>query len=126
MQDKTDDLNTTSKKVGLGIHSVKSKVMKNSKVAETGVSLNGNPLEIVDIFCYLGSIVDSSGGTEEDIKARIRKAKTAFAQLKKVWKSSIITRKTKTWLPKPVRVVCGVTGRNGPNWEDPPQNLRTF
>ena len=95
MQDKTDDLNTTSKKVGLGIHTVKSKVMKNSKVAETGVSLNGNPLEVVDIFCYLGSMVDSSGGTEADIKARIGKARTAFAQLKKIWKSSIITRKTK-------------------------------
>ena len=30
------------------------------------------------------------------------------------------------WLPKPVRMVRDVTGRNGPNWEDPPQNLRTF
>ena len=80
MQDKTDDLNTTSKKVGLGIHTVKSKVMKNSKVVETGVSLNGNPLEVVDIFCYLGRMVDSSGGTEADIKARIGKARTAFAQ----------------------------------------------
>ena len=69
--------------------------MKNSKVAETGVSLNGNPLELVDIFCYLGSMVDSSGGTEADVKARIGKARTAFSQLKNIWKSSIITRKTK-------------------------------
>ena len=69
--------------------------MTNLLFLETGVSLNGNPLEVVDIFCYLGSMVDSSGGTEADIKARIGKARTAFAQLKKIWKSSIITRKTK-------------------------------
>ena len=95
MQDKTDDLNVTSKKLGLDIHAIKSKVMRNSKAADTGVSLNGNLLEFVDIFCYLGSMVDSTGGTEADIKARIGKARTSFAQLKKIWKSSIISRKTK-------------------------------
>ena len=95
MQDKSDDLDVTSKKLGLGIHTVKSKVMRNSRVADTGVSPNGNLLEFVDIFCYLGSMVDSTGGTEADIKARIGKARTAFTQLKKIWRSSVISRKTK-------------------------------
>ena len=81
--------------MGLGIPSTKSKVMRNSKAADKGVSLNGYLLEFVDMFCYLRSVVDSTGGTEADIKARIGKARTVFAQLKKIWKSSIISRKTK-------------------------------
>ena len=34
MQDKTDDLDVTSKKWGLGIHTMKSKVMRSSKAAK--------------------------------------------------------------------------------------------
>ena len=49
----------------------------------------------VDSFTYLGSIVDKKGGTEADIKARIGKARNAFIQLQKVWKSSKISLRTK-------------------------------
>ena len=50
MQDKTDDLDVTSKKLGLGIHTIKSKVMRNSKAADTGVSLNGELFRICEHF----------------------------------------------------------------------------
>ena len=69
--------------------------MRNSRVADAGVSLNGNLLEFVDIFCYLGSMFGSTGGTEADIKARIGKTRTAFIQLKKICRSSVISRQTK-------------------------------
>ena len=94
MQDKTDDLNVTPKKVSLGTHTIKSKVMKNSEASNTGVTLNSYLLGFVDIY-YLGSMVDKTGKSETDIKVRLGKARTAFAQLKKIWKSSIIARKTK-------------------------------
>jgi len=39
--------------------------------------------------------VSESGGTEEDIVARIRKAQQAFATLRSVWKSRVISLNTK-------------------------------
>ena len=70
MQNKIDDLNRTSKKVGLGIHTIKSEVMKNSKVAETGVSLKGNPLEMVDIFCYSVAILRNETWSTEPVEEK--------------------------------------------------------
>ena len=46
-------------------------------------------------FTYLGSIVSTDGGTEEDVKARLGKASVAFHMLDKLWKSKIISRHTK-------------------------------
>jgi hypothetical protein len=46
-------------------------------------------VEHVEQFTYLGSIISITGGTDEDIKARKRKAQQAFAMLKPVWKSII-------------------------------------
>ena len=50
-------------------------------------------IEEVEHFTYLGSIVDTQGGTEADVKARIGKARVAFLQLKNVWnwKSNVLS-----------------------------------
>ena len=47
---------------------------------------------------YLGSIVDTQGGTEADIKKRISKARVAFHLLRNVWKSKVIGETTKICL----------------------------
>ena len=39
------------------------------------IPLRGEPIEDVDSFTYLGSIVSKTGGTDEDVKARIQKAR---------------------------------------------------
>ena len=57
--------------------------------------LNGEGLEEVESFGYLGSIVDTRGGTEVDVKKRISKARAAFHILRNVWKSMIIGKTTK-------------------------------
>ena len=59
------------------------------------IRVNGEELEEVDSFTYLGSVVDKSGGTEADITARIGKARVAFIMMKKVWSSGTIQRRTK-------------------------------
>jgi hypothetical protein len=41
----------------------------------------GNEVEQVESFIYLGSVVTKSGGAEEDVRSRIRKANGAFVQL---------------------------------------------
>ncbi|VDP31001.1 unnamed protein product [Schistosoma margrebowiei] len=41
----------------------------------------------VESFTYLGSIIDEQGGSDEDVKTRIGKARVAFIQLKNIWNS---------------------------------------
>lgn len=49
----------------------------------------------MDEFTYLGSIVSKKGGTDEDIQARIGKARQAFAMLRPIWRSTALTTRTK-------------------------------
>ena len=71
MQAKTSDLDKLSRSVGLQIHAGKSKVLRMATCNREEITLYGKPIEEVDSFCYLGSILDKEGGTEADIKSRI-------------------------------------------------------
>ena len=51
-------------------------------------------------FTYLGAKVSTDGNSESDIKARIRKARGAFAALKNIWKTNKISNRTKIRLFK--------------------------
>jgi len=42
-------------------------------------------VEEVDEFTYLRNIVSRKGGTDENIQARIGKARQAFAMLRPIW-----------------------------------------
>ena len=95
MQEKTTKIAEVSTSVGLNIHKTKSKVMKSNTTNLTPIILEGSALEEVDQFNYLGSIVDRQGGTDADVRGRIGKAKAAFLQLKNIWHSKDISRKTK-------------------------------
>ena len=95
MQRKTNELNSTANRLGLSVNAEKTKVLKVKSDAETPINLNGSPLEEVDSFVYLGSIIDRKGGTEADIKRRIAQARFSFQQLSKVWKARKISLKTK-------------------------------
>ena len=57
--------------------------------------VNGEPLEETDAFTYLGSTINKTGGTEEDVKARIQKARVAFIMLRKIWRAKRIKINTK-------------------------------
>ena len=57
------------------------------------IKLGERALEEVSSFIYLGSNVDTEGGTDKDI--RINKARTTYALLRKVWDSRQISRSTK-------------------------------
>ena len=91
MQSKTDTLDEISKSIGLNIHVGKSKMLTSERDTVEGVTLRNTPLEIVESFTYLGSIIDGKGGTEADVRTRIGKARTAFANLSNVWKASKIS-----------------------------------
>ena len=95
MQEKTNIVSATSTRLGLTIHRGKSKVLKINTANSTPITLEGEALEEVESFTYLGSIVDKLGGTDADVKVRIGKARTAFHQLKNVWGSSDLPLNTK-------------------------------
>ena len=95
MRDKTRALEVQSAKVGLKINATKTKLMRIDTKLDDGVSVAGERVEEVDEFTYLGSIVSNKGGTDEDIQARIGKARQAFAMLRPIWRSTALTTKTK-------------------------------
>ena len=95
MQDKTTNLARISAQVGLKINKKKTKILRLNTTCERPIMLEGEGLEEVESFRYLGSIVDTRGGTEADVKARISKARAAFHILRNVWKSRVIGKTTK-------------------------------
>ncbi|KAI5752991.1 hypothetical protein M8J77_022506 [Diaphorina citri] len=95
MKDKIEDLRKDAMEVGLKINVKKTKRMDINCKRNEDIFLNGEVIEKVESFQYLGSIITTSGGAEEDIKTRILKARRAFIQLNPIWKSSHLRRKTK-------------------------------
>ena len=73
----------------------KTKIMKANMKSKNVVTVGGKPLEETGCFTYLGSKINKAGGTEEDTKARIQKARVAFLMPSKIWKSKLIKLKTK-------------------------------
>ena len=95
MQEKTNIVAATSASMGLNIHKGKSKILKVNATSTSPIMLEGEALEEVDSFVYLGSVVDKQGGTDADVKIRIGKARAAFQQLKNVWVSNNLGSKLK-------------------------------
>ena len=62
---------------------------------DSPIHIGDEVIQRTDHFTYLGSVVSESGGTEEALVARIRKAQQAFATLRTVWKSRAISLNTK-------------------------------
>nr|KAG5714221.1 hypothetical protein BaRGS_018438 [Batillaria attramentaria] len=95
MQDKTTCLEATSAGTGLRINRKKTELMKINTTANTPVTVGGEPIREVESFVYLGSVVDGQGGTDQDVTARIGKARAAMVMLKNVWASKVFSIRTK-------------------------------
>jgi len=52
-------------------------------------------VEEVGEFMYLGSVVSTTGGTDQDVEARLGKAGLAFRAMDKLWTLQIFGRATK-------------------------------
>ena len=95
MQAKTDLIAANSGKIGLRINREKTKVLRINNQDQEPITVYGEPLEEVLDFVYLGSVVDVTGGTDADIKARKGKARAAFKKMKNVWCSAGLSTRTK-------------------------------
>ena len=94
-QKQASNLETTAKKVGLYINPSKTKSMRINANNANKTKIRGAELEDVTQFTYLGSVISTTGGTDEDIQARKRKAQQAFAILKPIWRNKSLRTATK-------------------------------
>ncbi|VDP12330.1 unnamed protein product [Schistosoma margrebowiei] len=84
MQEKTTSVAASSVAVGLNIHKGKSKILRYNKACTNPITINGENLEDVKTFTYMGSIIDDHGGSDADVKAQVSKARAAYLQLKNI------------------------------------------
>ncbi|VDO95440.1 unnamed protein product [Schistosoma margrebowiei] len=94
-QEKTTSVAAPSAAIGLNIHKRKSKVLRYNTACTNPITIDGEDLEDVKTFTYLGSIIDEHGGSDADMKARISKARAAYLQLRNVWNSKQLSTNTK-------------------------------
>ena len=95
IKEKTDRVASTAKKVGLKIHAAKTKVMKAKNKFRLPVTVEGEPLEEVKDFKYLGSYISSDSNINKEVSTRIGLAAQAFKKLNNMWKSTTLSTKTK-------------------------------
>ena len=78
LQLKNEGLSNASKGTGLKINNNKMKVMRFNAASEEKVIVNGEELEDVDSFVYLGAKVSTASGADDDTTSRLCKAREVF------------------------------------------------
>ena len=95
IQEKTDNIKERSEALGLLVNVGKTKTLRINIDDDSPVRLDGEDIEDVNSFTYLGSIINKEGGTKEDVNNRLKKARAAFSMLSKIWRSTNIRTNTK-------------------------------
>ncbi|CAH8645197.1 unnamed protein product [Schistosoma haematobium] len=85
MQEKTTSVAAASASVGLNIHKGKSKILQYNTACTNPITIDGEDLEDVETFTYLGSIIDEHSGSDADVNVQIGKARAVYLQLKNVY-----------------------------------------
>ena len=90
LQRQIDALNSTAKKYDMKINVKKTKTMVVSKKggASVNILIDGERVEQVQKFKYLGAMMSEDGRSAGDVKARIGMAKTVFRE-----KRELLTRR---------------------------------
>ncbi|KAK6736616.1 hypothetical protein RB195_019360 [Necator americanus] len=80
---------------GLRLYPDKCKQIWISSRPRTGIRVDGQPIELVDEFCYLGCTLKNNGSYERDVQQRCDKAASASNSLTKCLWSTPITNEVK-------------------------------
>ena len=89
-----------SEKVGLKLNIHKTKIMASSAI--TSWQIDGETVEAVADFLFLGSKITADGDCSHEIKRRLLLGKKVMTNLDSILKSRDITLPTKVCLVKPV------------------------
>ncbi|VDO48198.1 unnamed protein product [Schistosoma margrebowiei] len=65
----------------------KTEILKHNTENTNSITLDGETLEEMETYTYLGSIIDERGGCDADVNARIGKSSTTFLRLNNIWHS---------------------------------------
>ena len=95
MNRMTEKLAQEASKVGLVMNRRKTKVMAVQPTEDIRIVLEGEVIEEVEWFEYLGSTVCNDGDVRKEVGIRIGKAGAVFSKMRKVWTSRGIALKTK-------------------------------
>lgn len=97
LQDLTGRLENRAGAYGMEVSSEKSKVLVNGTDDTTSATIfmNGQQLEEVANFKYLGATLTKDGRSTTEIKTRLAMATSAMAKLNNIWKSREISFSTK-------------------------------
>ena len=98
LDDLTYRLYDEGSKVGVKVSDEKTKSMQIIETSNNRLSIQNKQIEDVDAFAYLGSVVSTEGGAEEDIQRRIGRAMGVFKILQKIWSLTSISVKIKLQL----------------------------
>ena len=107
MQRSMDKLSTACDDYGLTISTRKTEVMHqpapHEEYVEPSITVNGQTLQAVDKFTYLGSTLSRTTLIDEEISGRIAKASAAFGRLRSnVWDRKGLSLQTKLKVYKAV------------------------
>ena len=87
-----------SEKVGLKLSIQKNKIIASGPI--TSWQIDGEPMEIVTDFIFLGSKVTADGDCSHEIKRRLLLGRKVMTNLESIFKSRDITLPTKVHLVK--------------------------
>ena len=82
-----------SEKAGLYFNISKTKVMTTANWVS--FEIDGEEIEVVKSFTFLGSLIEKEGKCDPEIKRRIAIGKTAMIGLEKIWKDKHVSLDTK-------------------------------
>ena len=100
LQRMTNNLHDVASKVGLRISQEKTKTIQVRSSAQNvaPICIDNHPVEEVESFAYLGSVITSDGGADVDVKVRIGKAAAIFRQMGRISNTSSIDQRIKMQL----------------------------
>ena len=88
MKTMIKELNRESKKCGLKINITKTKILINKKVKHTKITLDGEDIEILNSYVYLGFSLQEVNKSSE-IKRRTQSAWVQFGKLNNIMRSNL-------------------------------------
>jgi hypothetical protein len=103
LQELVDLVNKKSKELGLEMNIKKTKVMafsRDNTRPRIDIFINGERLEQVSSYTYLGHLMTEDGTSEKEIRKRIGIAKSTFKNMKNVFTSKQISKALKMRLVK--------------------------
>ena len=99
IQTIVDAFSDASKKFSLRINIKKTEVLyqiNSTRTREEGIMVDGNKLNSVLEFTYIGSTISSTGCIDDDIQRRMAKASASFGRLRqRLWNNHYVSMRVK-------------------------------